>query len=178
MSITTRRGDRGQTRLYHGERVSKCHPRLEALGDLDELVCVLGVARAHTEDDALRRLLLEFQRLLFKAGAETAMPPDPAAARSARIGPADCERLDAQCADMEQRANAPRDFILPGENIKGAHLDLARAVARRCERRLVALSEAGAVSNPCLLQWMNRLSDALWLMARLAEVRSRALRSN
>lgn len=175
MSITTRQGDSGQTRLFGGERVSKNHPRLEALGDLDELVSALGVARAHLSDPAVRARLLQIQRELFLIGSEAAVSPDRAEGLPGRIGPDHCNRMDAWCADLERRAGAPRDFILPGENVAGAHLDLARAIARRCERRIVALADAGAISNPHLLQWINRLSDALWLLARTAEGRSRPL---
>lgn len=177
MSITTRQGDQGRTRLHDGQIVSKGHPRLDALGDLDELISALGVARARAPVGELRDLLLELQRDLFVAGSEAAVSPDRAARLPARIGATHCARMDAVCADLESRAGAPRDFILPGENEAGAHLDFARAVARRCERRFVALSDAGAIQNPGLLQWMNRLSDALWLMARIAEGGSRALRA-
>jgi len=178
MSITTRQGDQGQTRLHDGQRVSKDHPRLDALGDLDELISALGVARARAPEGELRDGLLDLQRELFVAGSEAAVSPERAAALPARIGAGHCARMDALCAKLESRAGAPRDFIVPGENETGAYLDFARSVARRCERRFVALSDAGAIRNPSLLQWMNRLSDALWLMARIAEGRSRALRAS
>lgn len=176
MSITTRVGDGGRTRLYSGEIVSKSDPRLETLGALDELVSALGVVRAHLADAALREAVLEVQRALFTVGAEAATTPDTAAALPARIGAAEAARMDAWSRELEARADAPRGFIVPGESAAGAFTDVARTLARRCERRIVALADAGRIANPHLLQWINRLSDALWLLARVVEGHSRPLR--
>ncbi len=178
MSITTRVGDGGRTRLFTGEIVSKSDPRLEALGALDELVSALGVVRAHLADEILREDVLKAQRGLFIIGAEVASGPRHAEALPARIGPEEAAWMDAWSAGLEARAAAPRDFIVPGESVAGAFTDVARTLARRCERRIVALADAGALSNRHLLQWINRLSDALWLLARIVEGHSRPLHSN
>lgn len=170
MSITTRKGDAGMTRLFSGETVSKHSPRTEALGDLDELVSALGLARAHLSLEGLCQTVLALQRALFALGAEIATVGASAPAASFhRMDAADVTELDRLCADLEGRIRMPSDFILPGNTTPGAYLDHARALARRLERRLVALHEEGSFDNPCALAWINRLSDGLWLMARRVE---------
>ncbi len=175
-SITTRQGDGGTTRLFSGEEVGKAHPRLEALGDLDELNSQLGLARSLAERAEVREALLPIQKRLFAASSEVATQPGGVKALADRIAPADVADLDGLCSGWEARIEHPKGFIIPGEKPGGAQLDVARAVARRCERRLAALSEQGELENAHLLAWMNRLSDALWLLARLEEGTSRPLR--
>jgi cob(I)alamin adenosyltransferase len=152
--------------------VAKSDPRLEAAGVVDELVCALGIARAALAEETLRADLLRAQKDLFLIGAECAAGPERAAALPTRLGPPHCQALDRWTAALESRAKAPRDFVLPGESLPAAHVDFARAVARRCERRLVALSEKGHLDNPHILRWSNRLSTALWLVARVVENQS------
>jgi len=175
VSITTRQGDGGRTRLPGGMWTSKTDPRMEALGTVDELVSVLGLARAALAGTPTASELLGVQKTLFLIGAECAYGPERAATLPGRLGPAQCEEMDHWAAALESRAAAPNDFVLPGETLPGAFLDLARTVARRCERRLVALHEQGLLHNPDVLRWINRLSDALWLLGRIAEGHSRPL---
>lgn len=169
-SITTGIGDKGTTRLFSGDVVSKSSPRPEAYGDIDELVSHLGVARSLcTHADTIERLIY-LQRELFKAGAELATPMESLARKaSPRIDAERLAELDRLRSDLEAQISMPRGFILPGGTPVAAHIDIARAVARRCERRVVALAEAGEINNPSLLIWMNRLSDYLWLLARREE---------
>ncbi|MCX7008806.1 MAG: cob(I)yrinic acid a,c-diamide adenosyltransferase [Kiritimatiellaeota bacterium] len=161
-SITTRIGDRGTTRTLFGETLPKSAPRIEACGQVDELVSALGLARAHAaRGSALDAQLQHLQRTLFAFAAEISAGPIHAASLP--------QRLDA-------KAVAPmRDFIIPGENLLGAHLDFARTVSRRCERAVVTLADRKAFRNRHAFVWLNRLSDVLWLLARQAEGHSRPL---
>jgi cob(I)alamin adenosyltransferase len=168
-SITTKIGDRGTTRLFSGEEVAKDSPRTDAYGDLDEVVSILGVARCHVARADVREAILLLQRELFVIGAELATTPEHAEILSRR-----CD--EAMLADFETRRDAletaiamPGGFIVPGGTTGAAHLDHARAVARRFERKVTGLVRAGLVRNPSLQIWVNRLSDYLWLLARREE---------
>lgn len=170
MSITTCFGDGGETRLFSGETVSKASARPEAYGDLDELVSQLGVARSLLpEDDGTAREILRLQDELFVAGAELATTADALARLRRRVDAALVADLDARRLRVEQSLPPATGFILPGGTPAAAHLDLARALARRLERRVVALHDRGEIANPHLLVWVNRLSDHLWLLARRVE---------
>ncbi|MDZ4199720.1 MAG: cob(I)yrinic acid a,c-diamide adenosyltransferase [Kiritimatiellia bacterium] len=176
MSITTRTGDQGTTMLFSGEQVSKADPRLDALGDLDEVVSLLGVARACGLPEPLRDAVLKLQKDLFVVGAELASAGSPDQAADGRwVDSVFLADLEARRDALEAETPHPKDFILPGETPAGAQLDLARAVARRLERR-VAQQSAQSPTPPRVAIWLNRLSDYLWLMARAAETRSRPLR--
>ena len=170
MSITTRTGDDGTTRLFTGERVSKTDPRLEALGDLDELVSALGVARAQPLPEDLRTDLLTTQRELFILGAELA------SSGPGRVDAAFLALLETRRDELEARTPHPEGFILPGETVAGAYIDLARSLARRLERRVAGLVAESRIGNPRVGVWLNRLSDYLWLLARAAEKTSRPLK--
>jgi len=171
-SIATRRGDEGETGLLYGGRVPKDDPHTEACGAVDEAVAALGVARAQETDPSRARRLLELQRELFTVGAELAT----AAGERAQLGrhfatvtPAMVEGLDTQLADLEARVPLPRAFVVPGGTPVAAAVDLARTLVRRAERRAVSLRRAGAVENPEVLRYLNRLSDLLFMIAREAE---------
>ncbi len=174
--ITTGVGDQGQTRLFSGETVPKCGPRLEALGDLDELNAILGLARSQPIRAEIREDILGIQQQLFTAAGEVATTPGALDQLPARITLETAAALDQKCRAIESAIRLPTDFVVPGATPAGAFLDLARAVARRAERRLVALHAAGELRNECLLVWMNRLSDWLWLLARYEEGESTPLR--
>lgn len=169
MSITTKVGDRGTTFLFSGEEVSKASLRTNAYGDVDELVSLLGVARAALEDEALRERVLFLQNELFVVGAELATSQDQIHLLRERLTAERLGMLDAARDLVESEIEMPRTFILPGGTLAGAYLDVARSVARRCERKVVHLHEEGLIHNGELLVWMNRLSDYLWLLARRAE---------
>ena len=170
MSITTRFGDQGQTRLFSGETVSKSSSRPDAYGDLDELVSQLGVVRSLVaEDSPLGHTVPKLQEELFVVGAELATTPPASHALAKRVDEAWVSAIDARLREAEASLPPATGFILPGGSPSGAHLDVARALCRRLERKVVALAEAGDLDNPHLLVWLNRLSDLLWLMARLAE---------
>lgn len=161
-SITTKAGDAGSTRLGSGASVLKDDDHMQALGDLDELTCALGLARVHAPP-AIAEAILHLQQELLTVGAELAK------VAGRRVDAAMVVALEKRCVALEQTAPNWDGFVLPGNTAAGAHLDLARAVARRCERSVVRLAHEAGGPNPHLLAWMNRLSDLLWLMARDAE---------
>ncbi len=164
--VTTRTGDRGETSLFGRDRVRKTDPRIEALGDLDEAQAALGLARAAIRGRD-RSLVLELQRGLYRVMAEVATP-DRARLRS-RIDATAVEELDATIERLRARTDVEGRFVVPGEDPASASLDLARTVARRAERAVVALADAKAVDGEHVLPWLNRLSDVLFLLSRALE---------
>lgn len=173
MKIYTRSGDRGDTGLFGGARVSKAHPRVEAYGTLDELNAVLGVAAAACDDEVLADRIEAIQRRLFDLGADVATPPDTRASewivRATPEWAAELERaIDAMAADLPPLET----FILPGGSAASASMHHARTVCRRAERRLAAAIDSGEAITPAVLVYVNRLSDWLFTAARWANLRS------
>jgi len=169
--IYTKTGDDGTTGLANGERRSKCDLRVEAYGDVDEANSVVGVARLSTVAfPELDAMLERIQNDLFDLGADLATPPSdqPLGYEPLRIVGAQVERLEREIDLLNSRLNPLRSFVLPGGSPASAALHLARAVSRRAERRIVALAAAGEdVSRPAM-QFINRLSDFLFVAARIA----------
>jgi len=162
MSITTGKGDEGWTGLADGKRVPKDAPRLEVLGQLDMLVSLLGVVRFGADEETAGELRLLQEEVMQATGW---------LAGSRAVGPPQVSRLDEECARLEGEIELPDDFVLPGASRLAAELDVARAAARTCERRLAALArEEPDLCRP-LRAWMNRVSDYLWLLARRMEGR-------
>ena len=172
MKIYTKTGDRGETGLFGGTRVRKSEPRVSAYGEVDELNAALGVVRAGVEDPELEAHLARIQEELFCVGAELATPHD-ARARSA-VPPVE-ERwiaaLEAAIDAWEQELPRLGRFVLPGGTRTAAALHLARCTCRRAERHVVALA-AGAEVAQVVLAYLNRLSDFLFVAARLANHRA------
>lgn len=170
MRIYTKTGDAGDTGLFGGGRVGKDHPRVGAYGDVDELNATLGVVRATAPAAFAAELLEQIQRDLFAVGAELAAPEPARLAKTLAghpIGEPDVSRLE-RAIDAHDTALPPlRAFILPGGTPKAAALHVARAVCRRAERSVVALSRDAPIS-PYLVQYLNRLSDLLFVLARAA----------
>ena len=166
MKIYTRTGDDGTTGLLGGGRVSKSEQRLAAYGTIDEFNAVLGVARAADLSPRCGEILLRLQGELFHLGAELATPPD---SRSTADGLQDevVAALEAEIDALEKDLPPLKAFILPGGTSAAAALHLARCVCRRAERELVTLAEREPV-RPLVLQYVNRLSDLLFVMARTA----------
>ncbi|QDH74852.1 cob(I)yrinic acid a,c-diamide adenosyltransferase [Brevundimonas sp. M20] len=168
--IYTRTGDGGQTRLASGAPVSKTDPRVEAMGAVDELNAVIGVARLHSgQNDRIDAMLGRIQNELFDLGADLATPLEPAPAWEAlRILDSQVERLEQEIDWMNESLKALDSFILPGGSPLSAHLHLARTVARRAERDAVRLVESGETVNGAAVRYLNRLSDHLFCAARRA----------
>jgi len=168
-SITTRTGDQGTTHLFSGETVSKNSPQTNAYGDLDEVVSILGVARSLTANPETAERLIALQRNLFVVGAELATSLEHVHLLKERVDHEMLAALDGERDALEAALPPPKGFILPGGTPAAAQIDLARAVARRCERKAVGLMEHGLLENKTLIVWLNRLSDYLWLLARAEE---------
>lgn len=174
LRIYTRTGDRGETGLFGGGRVAKDHPRVAAYGDVDELNSVIGLVRATAPTDLADALLETIQRDLFAIGGHLATP-DPDKVRTALEK---AELQPTRIADFEQaidRADeelAPlRAFVLPAGTAKAATFHLARTTCRRAERSVVALAAREEVPE-LFLVYLNRLSDLLFTLARLANHRA------
>jgi cob(I)alamin adenosyltransferase len=174
MTIYTGRGDEGETDLRDMTRVSKTNPRIEAYGTVDELNAVIGTARPTGHDDLDSRLR-GVQNHLHVLQAEFANP-DPGE-DDPRIDPEHTEQLEAWIDGCEAELDPLESFILPGGGKAGATLHHARAVCRRAERRTVALGQAEAVNGEAI-RYVNRLSDALFTFARLANARDDAPEEN
>jgi cob(I)alamin adenosyltransferase len=159
--ITTRTGDRGETGLGDGSRVSKDSPRVRALGDLDELNSALGVLLAEDLQGELVETLHEVQHDLFDLGGEVSIPGH------ALVGDAQVARLEAAIEAWNAGLAPLKEFILPGGSRAAAAAHLARPVCRRAERSLVALGESAPVSDAAR-RYLNRLSDLLFIAGRLA----------
>ncbi len=174
MKIYTKTGDGGETGLFGGPRVKKNDPRVSAYGEVDELNAVLGLARAGVEDPELEAHLARIQDELFCVGAELATPQG-ARARSAipPVEPRWTAALEAAIDAWEAELPPLRQFVLPGGTRTAATLHLARCTCRRAERQVVGLAAAtpGEVS-PAVLAYLNRLSDFLFLAARVANHRA------
>ncbi|TCK07330.1 cob(I)yrinic acid a,c-diamide adenosyltransferase [Marinobacterium mangrovicola] len=161
--LYTRRGDKGTTGLANGSRVAKTHPRIEALGDVDELNSLLGLLAADlTENDALQSDLMQIQNDLFDLGGELAV-----ADSNYTVIDAGCLEALEQQVDLQNETLPPlQEFILPGGNRSAAQAHLARSVCRRAERRMVELAASDTV-NPLAIAYLNRLSDLLFVYARI-----------
>jgi cob(I)alamin adenosyltransferase len=174
VKIYTKTGDRGETGLFDGSRASKASPRVEAYGDVDELNAMLGVALAFIrEDQELRSCLLDIQRDLFVVGAHLADPKARVEAKrgaKASLTEDKVTQLERWIDHFEEQLPPLRQFILPGGSKGGATLHHARTVCRRAERQVVALSQQVDIS-PLLIIYLNRLSDFLFVAARLENQR-------
>lgn len=184
--IYTRTGDDGTTGLVTGDRVSKADVRVRAYGDVDEANAALGLAIAHASAPSRlgrhdRRLATELRRIqhdLFDLGADLATPVgdlDKAARKPLRILPEQATRLEHLIDEFNEYLEPLRSFVLPGGSLLASALHLARTVTRRAERTAVELLLAEpAATNPPAITYLNRLSDLLFVMARLANDEGRA----
>ncbi len=170
MKIYTKTGDAGDTGLFGGGRVGKDHPRVEAYGDVDELNAAIGVARSAAPMPRIDEVLVPIQRDLFSIGAMLATPNlekmreqlEKARVDEARIG-----ELEGSIDACERELEALRSFIVPGGTPKAAALHVARTVCRRAERRVVHLGRQVEIPE-IVVRYLNRLSDLLFMLARLA----------
>ncbi|HEY2980445.1 MAG TPA: cob(I)yrinic acid a,c-diamide adenosyltransferase [Anaerolineales bacterium] len=173
--VYTRSGDEGQTSLATGERVSKASERVCAYGEVDELNSFLGLARARITDTAMRQLLERIQNELFVLGADLATPlPDPAAGKPdpiRRIRQSEIDSLEKAIDRYNETLPPLEEFILPGGNEAAALLHIVRAVARRAERHAVRLAGVETL-NPSAIVYLNRLSDLLFVLARVVNRQS------
>jgi cob(I)alamin adenosyltransferase len=174
VKIYTRTGDQGETGLFGGGRVPKDHPRVAAYGDIDELSSVIGVARATEPIDFFGDLLESIQRDLFSIGGQLATP-DPKrvtkALEKAVLSSHQVAEFERVIDEAERQLPPLRAFVLPAGTAKAAAFHLARTVCRRAERSVVHLAHGSEVPGPFLI-YINRLSDLLFTLARLANDRA------
>ena len=171
MKIYTRTGDSGETALLGGQRVSKAEARVAAYGDVDELNAWLGLVRAGAVGSELGTMIERIQRDLFAIGSRLADPGGTVANRVEKtaVTGEDVARLEGWIDQLETHVPALRRFILAGGSPAGASLHVARTVCRRAERTVVGLGPAQVESE--ILVYLNRLSDLLFVMARVANRR-------
>ena len=172
MKVYTKRGDDGTTGLLYGGRVPKDDPRTDAYGTLDEAVSVLGLARADLDGD-LADEVLGVQRELFAVAAQLATRVEEwhklTAAGVDRVDDAMVARLEARIDELVAAHPLPAEFVVPGGNRPAAAVDVARTVVRRAERAVVGMQRDGLLPDDTPLRYLNRLSDYLFVLARVIE---------
>ncbi|MDD5680934.1 MAG: cob(I)yrinic acid a,c-diamide adenosyltransferase [Candidatus Omnitrophica bacterium] len=174
MGITTKIGDKGFTSLLFGGCDRKDSLRIESCGALDELSSFLGLAKNLAKDKKVKNLIDSVQRDLFVLGAEIATEKPFIYKLKKKIGAKDIKRLESAIAGLEKkRISKKHHFVVPGENTVSAILDITRSMARKAERRVVALKNKKILKNSGIIIYLNRLSDLLFLMARSYEKRKR-----
>jgi len=154
----TRTGDDGKTGILGEIRLPKYHPRIEALGTLDEVSAALGLSRAFCRSPRSVTILMTIQRDLYAMMTEISEPSDRAS-RFKTLSSRRVRWLEAQVDHLASKVPAVTEFILPGNSVSGATLALARTIVRRAERRVAELLDHGEIKNPVLLRYLNRLSS-------------------
>lgn len=168
MSISTKRGDGGQTGLAGGIRVSKADLRVESYGSVDELNTVLGFARSICQNKEIATWSEEIQRTLFRVGSALATPPE-SKKQPPEVSTEDIDKLTNLVHQIEATEGILSDWSLPGAHTESAAYEVARTVCRRAERAAVRFVENGGVVQPTVIPYLNRLSDLIWLFGRLIE---------
>ena len=167
--LYTRFGDNGETSLLYGGRVSKNDLHTEAYGITDEAGSAMGLACALSQDQRVQDLIRELQKELFTIAAELATEPDKYELFQQHFKPVTPEmvqNLEKTIDSLEEGVEMPNVFILPGGSPASAAIDLARCIIRTAERRVVALREAGKLTNDLIVIYLNRLGDLLFVLAR------------
>ncbi|AQX08188.1 cob(I)yrinic acid a,c-diamide adenosyltransferase [Elizabethkingia occulta] len=173
--IYTKTGDKGETALYGGTRVSKASARVDAYGTIDELNAFIGIAKSHIDDSDCLKQLAEIQYDLFTLGSEAATPIDKVYLANGKsrlpvtIKEEDISKLEVWMDKMDESLEPLQFFILPGGGKAATFLHAARTICRRAERGMVFLNETEEV-RPELIKYLNRLSDYLFVMARYASM--------
>lgn len=169
MPISTKKGDKGLTGLLGGSRVPKYHLRPETYGTLDELNSFLGMARAFSQDGKVKEILLSIQNHFFIIGSELALSGKGRSVPKGEITQKEVGWLTQLSTDFEASLKPEPKFILYGETQISSILDVARAVSRRAERLVARMKSKKMLHNLKILEYLNRLSDVLYLLARYEE---------
>jgi cob(I)alamin adenosyltransferase len=167
--VYTKFGDKGETSLLYGGRVSKNNVHTEAYGITDEAVSAMGLARSLSDDAKVKDILRDLQRDLFTIAAELATEPDKYELFQQHFKPVTQEMVDAlekTIDTLEEEFTMPQVFVLPGGSPASSAMDMSRTIIRTAERRVVALAEAGGLTNVLILNYLNRLGDLLFVLAR------------
>ena len=172
MKIYTKKGDDGTTGLLYGGRVDKDDVRTEVYGTLDETVSALGIARAGELCTRVEEIVVRVQREMFVVGAQLATSEDNQHKLQAGISKVEASMVEQAERDIDallEEHPLPQEFILPGETMASAGLDLARSTVRRAERQAVRMKKAGLVPDDNVIHYLNRVSDLLFALARYEE---------
>ncbi len=174
MKIYTKTGDKGQTSLFGGKRVSKADLRIESYGTLDELLSYIGLLRDQEVNQEFEELLIEIQDRLFTIGSELATPPEKGKTkRHPDLFESDIELLEKEIDRLDEELPPIKFFVLPGGHQSVSFAHLSRNVCRKAERLIVALNEVEPV-NELILQYVNRLSDYLFTLSRYMSMKLNA----
>jgi cob(I)alamin adenosyltransferase len=165
----SKRGDGGETSLLGGQRVPKYDARPETYGTLDEASSALGVARAMTADQTIKGILLAVQKDLLILGAELSALPEDIDKLGKRIDGTDIARLEELIDNLQEKVRLKNEFIYPGDHLVGAQIDVGRTIIRRAERWAAKLKSEGVINRVEIHQYLNRLADMLFTLARYAE---------
>ncbi len=171
-NLYTKTGDKGQTSLIGGARVSKSHLRVECCGDVDEANSALGLAKSLSKQEYVRQTVHKIQGTLFSLGAELASDPTAGMDLKWKLTDEDLTYLEEVADHCTEICGAQTQFVVPGVDQASAALHVARTVVRRAERAVVRLSEAGEAPRELVMRYINRLSDAIYALARLEETLS------
>ena len=169
MNIVTKNGDQGMTRDAQGKEMPKNALLMMVMGEVDELNGLLGVARLYLKNSTVKAAVREIQEILVSVLAELAGVPPKQTEVEHWINGAAVDHITEKCEALSSALDIEPLFIIPGDQESSAFLDYARAIARRCERTMVALDSENKIKGSSLAIWMNRLSDYLWLLARQEE---------
>jgi cob(I)alamin adenosyltransferase len=172
MKIYTKKGDDGTTGLLYGGRVAKDDVRTNVYGTLDETVSALGLARAGGLVSRVEEIVVRIQREMFVVGAQLATSEDNQSKLQegiSKVTPDMALQAEREIDELIERHPLPNEFILPGETMGSAGLDVARSTVRRAERQATAMNKAGLVPDPEILRYLNRVSDLLFVLARYHE---------
>ncbi len=170
--VTTGTGDTGYTGLIGEQRVPKYDPHPDTFGTVDEATSALGLARAATKDQHVKDIILAIQQDLYLLMAELATPPENYEKMGYRVTAEHVHRLKQQEEALKREVEIPNKFVIPGDTLDGAALDLARTIIRRAERMAVKLLHDGVIANKEVVVYLNRLSDLVFIIARYVEVKS------
>lgn len=165
------RGDDGATGLLDGRRIDKTDVRTEALGSLDEVHAFIGLARAKGDSAETCAILLTIQNHLHVINAELACPTDSLRLLKWRLTSDDMQQIEEALNNLREKLHLPARFVLYGANEVSALIDVARAIVRRAERRVISLHQQHPLENATIIPYLNRLSDLLFMLARGEEHR-------
>src|SRR5579884_2760296 len=174
--VTTGTGDTGYTGLLGAQRVPKYDPRPDTFGTIDEATSALGLARAVASDQKVKDIIYRVQQELYLLMGELATPAEHYEQMGLHMTIEHVQRLEQMEAALQREVEIPNKFIIPGDTLDGAALDLARTIIRRAERMAVKLLHDGIIQNTEVVRYLNRLSDLIFVLARYIEVKS-SLRS-
>ena len=165
----SKKGDKGETSLLGGQRVPKFDPRPDTYGTLDEASSALGVARAATGNQRIKEILLGVQKDLLTLGAVLSTLPGDLDKLKIGIGEPDVARIETLIDDLQKNVTLKNEFIYPGETMVSAQIDVGRTIIRRAERKAAKLKADGLLDNEHVHQYLNRLADMLFTLARYEE---------